>query len=150
MKAELSLQDGYRFEASMRSHRVVLDVSPPSGKDAGPSPKEYFLASVAGCAGMDVAGWLQKHKLKPSSVLIVADAVARDEHPRIFPRMELSFEFQGDGLAGAATQTLIEGVRLSLTKYCGVSAMIRPEFPLEYSVVINGKTEFRGRAEFVI
>jgi putative redox protein len=41
-----------------------------------------------------------------------------------------------------------EAVELSMTKFCGVSAMISKVVPIFYTIVINGEVEHRGQAKF--
>ena len=42
----------------------------------------------------------------------------------------------------------VEAVTLSMTKFCGVSAMVAPTSPIFYSVVVNGEIEGRDQAHF--
>jgi uncharacterized OsmC-like protein len=45
-------QDGVRFEAEARGHRVLCDQPVQNGgSDEGMSPPELMLASIATCAG---------------------------------------------------------------------------------------------------
>jgi putative redox protein len=42
----------------------------------------------------------------------------------------------------------MESVRLSQTKFCGVSAMLSKAFPIKYVVRLNGQEIGQGQAEF--
>jgi uncharacterized OsmC-like protein len=61
-------------------------------------------------------------------------------------------ELVGLGLVGCTgdveAEKLVEAVRLSQTKYCGVSAMLAQAFPLRYRVVLNGQEIATGEAKF--
>jgi putative redox protein len=52
------------------------------------------------------------------------------------------------GCSGLSTAVLIEAVTLSLTKYCGVSAMVNEVSPIHYAVEVNGATVATGEASF--
>jgi len=42
----------------------------------------------------------------------------------------------------------LEAVRLSQTKYCGVSSMLSKAFPIRWELLVNGTSVGRGQAEF--
>lgn len=44
--------EGMRMDVEARHHRIIIDQpATGGGHDAGPTPLEYFLASLAGCMG---------------------------------------------------------------------------------------------------
>lgn len=46
------LGDGFKMESKIRDHVVYIDQPKPAGgEDAGPTPLEYLLLSLAGCIG---------------------------------------------------------------------------------------------------
>src|ERR1043166_7602554 len=52
MEVSASYGGGVRFEIAARNHRVICDQPPENGgADAGMSPPEFLLASLATCAG---------------------------------------------------------------------------------------------------
>ena len=126
-------------------HHLLFDTTPPVGGDQGPSPKAVMLSTILGCSGMDVAGLLRKYRMQPSRFHMTADATPRAEHPKIFPRIDVTFEIDGEGLDHAK---IIEAVGLSMTRYCGVSAMIAPTSPIHYQVLVNGRKISEGVAQF--
>ena len=145
MIVEATHAGGLEFQVSTSSHKVIFDAKAPMGKDHGPSPKEMFLASILGCTGMDVAGLVKKYKMEPDEFSLSAEATARDEHPKIFPRIDIIYRFKGQDLDPAKIQQAVE---LSMTKYCGVSAMVAEALPLHYSIEINGEITGKGQARF--
>jgi len=102
----------------------------------GPSPMEAVQAAVAGCTGMDVVSILQKMRKVPASFRIEVDVQRRDEHPRIYTRMLLTYHLEGPDLDLAS---VIRAVHLSQEKYCSVAAMLRPTVDLGYRILLNGK-----------
>lgn len=146
MRAEISLQDHYTFSSSARQHTFLQDASTANGgKDTGPSPKEYFLASVIGCSGMDVAGLLRKYRQNVSDLKISATADQTEKHPRVFKEILMRFDVAGTELDN---DKIKEAVDLSLTRYCGVSAMIIKVVPIKYELFINGEKTAEGAAHF--
>jgi putative redox protein len=124
-----------------------MDARPPVGRDTGPTPKEMLLGAIAGCAGVDVAGHFRKSKVRAANLSVAAEATAREEHPRLFPRIDLTFSVAGVG-AEFDPQVLIEGIHLSLTKYCGVSAMVAPTSPIFWKALVNNQEVAHGQAKF--
>lgn len=147
LNAKLVWQKGMSFETQIRTHRFQQDVSrEQGGEDSGPSPKEHLLAAVIGCTGMDVVSILAKMRASFETCEVEAEAAARDEHPRIFPRIDVTFRLQGVGLQ---SEPVIKAVRMSLTKYCGVSAMIDPTSPIYYRIFVNDQKVHEDQADFV-
>jgi uncharacterized OsmC-like protein len=53
-----------KFAATTRGHRVICDQPPANGgTDAGLTPPEFLLASLATCAGFYAAQYLKNHSL---------------------------------------------------------------------------------------
>lgn len=146
MHAEIRHQKNMAFETRIRNHTFALDTQVASGGDnTGPSPKEMLVASVIGCTGMDVVELLKKHKMTAESLTISADAEPRKEHPRIFTSMTITFQVTGSQVGA---KELTEAVHLSLTKFCGVTAMISKVVRVEYDVVLNQTSIGKGVADF--
>jgi putative redox protein len=57
---------------------------------------------------------------------------------------ELEFRLAGDVDPALA----FEAVRLSQTRYCGLTAMLAKAFPIRYRVVVNGTPAGEGQADF--
>ena len=146
MRAEVTHQQKFKFESKIREHSLVMDTKQAAGGDnAGPSPKELLLASIIGCTGMDIIAILKKHNITPQKLHITADADPRQEHPRVFPAINLNFELEDERLSA---DVVLDAVRQSLTKYCGVSAMVSKVSPIFYQVRLNGTDAGRGEADF--
>jgi putative redox protein len=149
MKATVSWKNAMTFEAKAREHTFTLDTASLGGRDLGPSPKEALIASVLGCSGIDVVAHLRKERIELKSFKMTGNAESREIHPRIFPQIDIVFDLNVE-LRDAENELpkVIEAVELSMTKYCGVSAMISPTSPIFYTVVVNGEIEGRGQAKF--
>jgi len=44
-------EQGDRFTINIRGHEITVEPTEDGGEDAGPTPSELFVASLAGCVG---------------------------------------------------------------------------------------------------
>lgn len=135
---------GIGFESQIRDHKVAMDSRSDGGKDQGPSPKELLLASICGCTGMDVISILQKMRVGLQSCNVDADTDTTAGYPSIFDRVKLKFLVKGE----MKNEQLMKAVTLSMTKYCGVSAMVVKASPIDYEVFLNDVKIGEGQADF--
>ena len=148
MHAELTHLTNNTLETKIRNHIFMMDTQASAGGDnKGPSPKELLIASVIGCTAMDVLAILKKHKMIPTKLTISADAEPRAEHPRIFKGVDILFVIEG---AEITSERVNEAIEASLTKFCGVSAMISKIVPIRYRTQLNGQEIGVGEAKFQI
>jgi len=67
--------NGVKFEAETRGHRLICDQPAGNGgEDAGMTPPELLLASLATCAGFYAAQYLKNHKLSQEGLEVVVHA----------------------------------------------------------------------------
>jgi putative redox protein len=94
---------------------------------------------------MDVVALLNKHKQKPDSFSIAAEgSLSEGGHPKVFTGAKLIFEVTGT----VDEQVLLDAVRASQTRFCGVSAMLSRAFPISYEILANGTVVGSGEAKF--
>ena len=147
MECKTVWQEGMNFKNDIRGHQFVLDAkSDHGGQDAGPTPKEILLAGIAGCSGMDIVSLLKKMR-QPLAALQIETKTTTTEgaHPVIFARVDVEYHATGDGLDAAK---VADAVKKSMTKYCGVSAMISKASPIFYKVFVNGQLADEAPAIF--
>ncbi len=145
MKVQSIWNEKMKFTAEADNHRVEMDAKSPIGGDTALTPKQLLLASISGCTAMDVVALLKKYKQPLESLQIDADApLTEGVQPAIFKKIKLVFKLKGEINAEKA----IEAVKLSQTKYCGVSAMVFKTVPISYSVELNGALIGTGKADF--
>lgn len=148
MKADIRHIGKSAFEATIRDHRFIMDTQVAAGgENKGPSPKELLLASVIGCTGMDVAAIMKKHQMRLEDLVIQGEAEPRKEHPKIFTDIHVKFKARGSEIT---PEVLIDAVHQSLSKFCGVSAMVYKVSPIHYTVYLNESEVGRGIADFGI
>lgn len=145
MKATLNWKEGMEFSADCDGIAITMDSKPPLGHHKGMTPKELVAAGLGGCTAMDVVALLKKHKQPYESFQVEVDITQTAEgHPVIFKEAILNFHVTGV----VDSNVLLESIKLSQTKYCGVSAMISKATPISYFVFLNGEQIGTGKAEF--
>lgn len=89
--------------------------------EAGVSPMELLLVSLAGCTGMDVIDILNKKRKNIDRFEITVRGMRRFENPRIYTIIQVYYELWSADLDRAALE---QAIQLSEEKYCSVSAML--------------------------
>lgn len=137
---------GLAFKASVRGHEFEMDSKKQSGgQDKGPTPKEVLLASICACSGMDVTSILQKMRVNLESCHINAETETTEGYPSVFKEVKITFQMAGVDIK---PDQAIKAVVLSMTKYCGVSAMVAGVSPITYEIILNGNSISKGQADF--
>lgn len=135
MEVRIRWTEGMQFVGTSGSgHALVMDTGPDhGGRNTAATPMELLLVALAGCTGMDVVSLLRKMRVNFTGLEIGVRAERREEHPRIFTRIELEYRVAGTGIDRAAVQRAVE---LSQEKYCSVRAMLRPDCPVGFRIEI--------------
>lgn len=145
MKAQLKWTEGMKFNATSDGNAVLMDAKAPFGTNTAMTPKELVAVGLGGCTAMDVVALLKKHKQSYKTLDVDVDiATSSGGQPVIFTQATLTFNVTGD----VDHAILLDAVRLSQTKYCGVSAMLVKAFPIHYIVKLNGEQIGEGQADF--
>lgn len=111
------------FETEINGHKIVIDAVPEAGgKNLGPRPKPFMLASLGGCTGMDVISILNKMRVEVDSFNVRVEGDLTDEYPKHFYKIHVIYEFSGKDLP---MDKLQKAVSLSEERYCGVSAVYK-------------------------
>ena len=113
-----------------KGHAVLTD----GDQKIGVSPIELLLHALASCAAIDVVEIVRKQRATLHKLTVRADGTRRDEHPRKFLAIHLTFILQVDALTMAQAERAVE---LSLEKYCSVRASLDPEIPITTSIELN-------------
>ncbi|KPJ86278.1 MAG: hypothetical protein AMS17_13180 [Spirochaetes bacterium DG_61] len=123
------------FDSAVSGHRVLMDAeSMFGGKDRGPRPKMLLLSALGGCTGMDVVSILNKMKIKLQKFRVMTEATIANEHPKVFTKIHLIYEFKGKNLPH---DKLKKACDLSQERYCPVSAMLKKVCPFTYEIKVS-------------
>ncbi len=107
----------------------------------GVSPMEMILAGLAGCTGVDIADILAKKRQPLKALKVKVRGHKREEFPKIFDEIEVTYFVYGDGIDPQAVERAIQ---LSEEKYCSVSAMLRSAVKISSTYQILSGVEFTG------
>jgi putative redox protein len=121
---------GHEFEAEHEGNKIQIDGSTENGH----GPKALLLSALAGCSGIDVVDVLTKMRVEFSDFVIAVEADQTDEHPKVFKGIHIDYKIK---TARANEDKVRKAIDLSLEKYCGVSAMLKKNSPIDYSIIIK-------------
>lgn len=122
------------FDSHAGNHTVRMDTTPEMGDDSGPSPKQLVLAGLAGCTGMDVVSLLDKMRVNYTAFSIEIEADLTEEHPKVFSEIRMKYVVSGKDLDEKKVE---KAINLSQERYCGVSAMLKKNSPIHYTIELN-------------
>ncbi len=134
-KAYLKQIKGITFAGKTNSNHWITMDGPEDfgGSNAGISPKELLLVSLAGCTASDVVSILQKKRVKLDDFEINISAEMTEEHPKVFTKIDLEYVFYGVSIAEKDVERAID---LSQTTYCGVTAMLKKAMEINHTYKI--------------
>jgi putative redox protein len=130
MKTITRWKEDQEFESWQEKNSIRLD----GNKKNGFGPKALLLSGLAACSGIDVVEILGKMRVPFTSLEIEAESEQTQEHPKVFKHVLITYRIKTDRGNEAKLRKAIE---LSLEKYCGVSAMLKKNSPVEYKLEIE-------------
>ncbi|MCS7243265.1 MAG: OsmC family protein [Candidatus Calescibacterium sp.] len=135
MKSELIWNEGLRFIGVTESnHAIILDSKKDvGGFESAPTPMEILSIALMGCTAMDVISILKKMRQEVEDFRIFFEGQRKEEHPKIFTKIKLIYQFRGKNLS---YENIRKAVELSQEKYCSVSHMLKKSTEIEYEIRI--------------
>jgi putative redox protein len=128
------------FDATTTTgHHLVIDALPPNGNDNGPKPIELVLTALAGCTAMDVLSILQKKREPIQGLEVFVQGTRATEHPMIYTAIEVVYRVKGS----VNPESIARAIELSVSKYCGVHAMLEPNSKITTRYEIVGEAELQ-------
>lgn len=120
---------------SASGHAQVVDTK--GERSLAASPVELLLISVGSCMAIDVISILEKKRQIITDYNLEVTGVRRDEFPRAFTNINIHHIVHGRSVSEKAVADAIE---LSETKYCSVSATVKPtaEITTSFEIVEIG------------
>ena len=124
MKVYLKQIDNFSLVARAESnHWLSIDEKvSDGGNGAATSPMELMLMSVASCSAMDVISILKKRRVENLQLEIEVEGERRDEHPRIYTNIHLTYIVTGKDIK---EKDVARAIQLSEDKYCSAIAMVK-------------------------
>ena len=121
---------GMRFSVESGSgHSVMLD----GEHDAGYSPMELVLASLAGCSGISVISIVLKKQQVVKDYEVRIEGIRAETYPLVFTSITVEHILTGHNIRPEAVERAIE---LAETRYCPVSVMLGKVINLKHTYQI--------------
>ncbi len=134
-KVDITWTEDMSFDANVNGHKIVLDaVEAVGGKDRGPRPKPLMLVALGGCTGMDVVSMLKKMRVQYEGLNIEVEGDLTEEHPKVYSTITINYIFKGKDLP---LEKLEKAVNLSMTRYCGVTAMLQKAATIKHNIIVE-------------
>lgn len=128
---DLKWTGGVQFLATDEAGRTVVTDS----EGQGFKPPDLLLASLVGCAGIDVVRILEKKRQKVTSIEASVSKENCPDPPWTITKIEVRWVIRGHDLKEKAVK---DAVRLAEEGYCSVSATLNAEIVNDILVVNEG------------
>jgi len=119
----------HEFTSHFGHNEIKID----GARQNGFGPKSLLLSGLAGCSGIDIVDILKKMRVDFSEFSIEVKAEQTTEDPKVYKDIYITYKLKTDNDNEAKVRKAID---LSLEKYCGVSAMLRKNSPIHYTLEI--------------
>lgn len=129
MKTTTIWKGDHLFESEHQGNKISVD----GDKKNGHGPKALLLSGLAGCSGIDVVDILEKMRVQFSDFSIEVESEQTEENPKVFKWIMITYSIK---TAAENEDKVRKAIDLSLEKYCGVSAMLRKNSPINYKLEI--------------
>lgn len=132
MKTTTTFVDDYEFQSVNETGNVIdIDMYKPEAKKHM-SPTELLLSSLSACASVDLVQMLKKRRKTVNALSVEADGVRRDENPRGFTHITLTFTLESPDVTMEEFEKM---AHMASTKYCSVASSISSE--IDHKFVLN-------------
>ena len=128
----------YLEGSTATGHTVKMDSAPAGMETNGPTPKELLLQALAGCTMMDVVTILEKSRKHLDKFWIDVEAELAKEHPKVFTKINLKYNFLGEDLDES---TIKRAIDLSRERYCAIYNVLKNQVDITCSYEINKEIE---------
>ena len=99
----------------------------------GPSPMQIFLQMIGACSIVDVVVGLKNREF--GQVWVDLDADRREEYPRSFTKVNMTYHVEGDVPEKLVRRT----IKKSHEKYCSVSNSLDENIEIVWDLVLHQK-----------
>ena len=129
VQAEWLADSRFRVQSSL-GVETVFD----GDGEAGLSPMENLLGSLATCMGIDVVMILQKMRTDLRGLKISITGERNPQPPKFYRKIDFAFTVTGN----IPQEKVERAISLSFDKYCSVFHTLRKDLVVDHKVVIQG------------
>lgn len=121
-----------RFDVGVTGKKETIRID--GTRDAGPSPVDALLGSLAACTGVDVTDILAKRRtpVEGMSINVIGDRA--NATPARVTKVTLEYRIRGKGIERVHAMRAIE---LAVTKYCSVRDTLDPNLSIEWTLQLE-------------
>lgn len=130
MKTTTIWKTGKAFDSFKDNAKIEID------GNGGFNPKALLLSGLAACSGIDVVEILEKMRVPFRDLKIEVEADQTNEPPKVFKEVHINYIIT---TAEENRDKVKKAVDLSLDKYCGVSAMLKKNSNINYTITIKSE-----------
>ena len=130
MKTKTIWKTGKAFDSFKDNAKIEID------GNGGFNPKALLLSGLAGCSGIDIVEILEKMRVPFEDLKIEVEAEQTNEPPKVFKEIHINYMVS---TAEENYDKVKKAVDLSLDKYCGVSAMLKKNSKINYTITIKSE-----------
>jgi putative redox protein len=123
----------WQRDQQFKSYHGKNEIKIDGKREDGFGAKALVLSAIAACSGIDIVDILSKMRVEFSDFEIETEAEQTDEHPRVFKDIFVTYKLRTDK---GNEEKVKKAIDLSLDKYCGVSAMLKKNSPIQYKLQI--------------
>ncbi len=127
MKTRTVWKKEHQFTSYHEHNAIQID----GDRQHGNGPKSLLLSGLAGCSGIDVVDILNKMRVSFTELEIDAETTQTEVNPKIFNDIQLIYKIK---TAKKNEDKVKKAIDLSLEKYCGVSAMLKKNSDIHYTI----------------
>jgi putative redox protein len=131
VKSQLRMTGEKSYESEINGKILKLNGGDPESPNH--SPMQLLMSAISGCPGVDVVSIIRKKRKDITDFKVDVVAHRRDEHPKYYTDFELHFILTSKD---ATEKDLEQAVKLSMDKYCSVSAMFKSVAEINYKYTI--------------
>ena len=131
MKTTTIWKSEQAFDSFKDNSKIEIDAQ------GGFNPKALLLSGLAACSGIDVVEVLEKMRVPFADLKIEVETEQTTEHPRVFKDIHMNYIVT---TSEENRDKVKKAVDLSLDKYCGVSAMLKKNSKIDYTITIQSES----------
>jgi putative redox protein len=123
----------WQKDQQFKSYHGKNEIKIDGTREDGFGAKALLLSATAACSAIDIVDILKKMRVEFSDFEIDTEAEQTGEHPRVFKDIFITYKLKTDK---SNEDKVRKAIKLSLDKYCGVSAMLKKNSPIHYKLQI--------------
>lgn len=124
------VEDELYIAENENGNTLHIDMRNPNEKQSL-GPVEMMLASVAGCAAVDIVSMLKKKRKTFIDLTVETSGVRREDHPRSLTHITSKYTLYSPD---TSLETFEKVAKMATDKYCSAASSVKAEIKVECEV----------------